>query len=175
MVYIYVVLLAVLCMVMIFVFKKIVIEIFPALHFGAIYVPSSDTKMKIMMKYAAVKPGDRVIDLGSGDGRLVIAAAQKGAHAVGVELHAEMINVSRKKIQKLHLEDVAEIRKENMWKTDVSDYDVVFVYGVTYIMNRLEKKLLKELKKGTRVISNNYRFPHWSPVKEKDNVRLYIK
>ncbi|MBI4136498.1 class I SAM-dependent methyltransferase [Candidatus Roizmanbacteria bacterium] len=127
-----------------------------------------------MMKFARIKPGDHVIDLGSGDGRLVIAAAQKGARAVGVELHAEMLRASRKNINDLHLEDRAEIRRENLWHTDVSDYDVVFVYGVTYIMNRLEKKLLKELKKGTRVVSNNYQFPHWKPVKERNNVRLYV-
>ena len=157
------------------VFKKIFIELFPALHFGAIYVPSSDEKMKIMMKYAAINPGERVIDLGSGDGRLVIAAAQEDAYAVGVELHVHMIRVSRQKIAELNLEDHAEIKKENLWKTDVSDYDVIFVYGVTYMMNRLEKKLLAELKKGARVVSNNYQFPHWKPVKEKGNVRLYIK
>lgn len=175
MLYLSLFLLALIIIVLIIVFRRIFIELFPALHFGAIYVPSSDEKMKIMMKYAAIHPGERVIDLGSGDGRLVIAAAQEGAYAVGVELHAHMIRISRQKIAELYLEDHATIKKENLWKTDVSNYDVIFVYGVTYMMNRLEKKLLKELKKGARVVSNNYQFPHWHPVKEEENVRLYIK
>ena len=160
--------------VLIIVFKRIIIEIFPALHFGAIYVPSSDEKMKIMMQFAKIQPGECVIDLGSGDGRLVIEAAKKGARAVGVELHAEMLKRSRKKIRELNLQDSVEIRRENLWKTDISHYDVVFVYGIIYMMGRLEKKLKRELKKGTRVVSNNYQFPHWSPVREKENVRLYI-
>lgn len=160
--------------IMVIVFRRVCIEVYPALHFGAIYVPSSLNKMPIMMEYASIKKGERVIDLGSGDGRLVIAAAQQGALATGVELHTDMIQLSRKKIATLHLQDMADIRKENMWKTNLSEYDVVFVYGITYIMDRMEKKLRKELKKGARVVSNNYQFPHWKPKKEKENVRLYI-
>ena len=126
-----------------------------------------------MFKLAQVKKGERVVDLGSGDGRLVIEAAKKGAYAVGVELHKKANETARTNIKKYKVSRYATIREENMWKTDIADFDVIFVYGVTYIMAKLEKKLLQEAKNGARIVSNNYQFPHLKPVKEIHNVRLY--
>lgn len=113
------------------------------------------------------------MDLGSGDGRLVIALAKAGAEAHGFEINPFFVRRARKNICKAGLTDRAFIHQKSFWGETLSGFDIVVVYGISYIMKRLEEKLRKEVGPGTRVISNSFVFPNWLPSKKEGNVRLY--
>lgn len=156
--------------VLFFVLRMIV----PYFFWGAVYVPTKEEKMKIILEFAEIKPGNRAVDLGSGDGRLVIALAQNGALVYGYEINPLLVKSSQKNISMLGLEDKAFIYGKNFWNQDLSGYDIVIIYGMTHVMEKLEKKLSKELKKNTKIISHGFVFPNWKPAKAKNNIYLYI-
>lgn len=139
------------------------------------YVPSTTNKVEIMMRLAKVKPGEMAIDLGSGDGRVVIALANSGAKAVGYEINPDRVKMARENIKKQALSGYASIRRANLFDADIKKCDVVTIYGITSIMTRLEEKLLSELKPGARVVSNCFTFPTWRPTMSEESVYLYIK
>lgn len=151
---------------------RMILFMVPMLH-GPVFVPSADDKLKSMLKLAQLKKGDKVIDLGSGDGKVVIAVAQQGCTVEGVEINPLLIRKSRKLIEELGLSDKATISNKNFWDIDFSKYDVIFSYGTSYIMERLEKKVIKELRPGARFVSNYFQFPHLKPKVEENDVRLY--
>lgn len=152
-----------------------VISIFVLFARGAVYVPSSYAKVEKMIKLAGPKTGEVAVDLGSGDGRIVIALAKAGAIAHGYEINPFLVWWSRYKIQRLGLTDRAFIHWQNFWKVDLSKADVVVVYGINYIMRSLEKKLKKELKTGARVISYAFPFPSWNHKHKEAGIFLYVK
>lgn len=143
--------------------------------FGAPYSPSSDNRAKTILKLLKPKKGERIADLGSGDGKLLLMIAQKGAYAVGYEINPVLVWKSKRKIKKLGLDKNIKVYWQDFRKKNLSEFDAITVYGITYMMARLEKKLLNELKPGTHVVSNFYRFPNWKPAKKEANVYLYIK
>jgi cyclopropane fatty-acyl-phospholipid synthase-like methyltransferase len=140
---------------------------------GAHYVPSSDPRMERMLRLAGVRAGDRFIDIGSGNGKLVIAAAKLGAEAVGYELNPVMVLISRAHIRKAGLSDTAKIYWRDFWRYNLSDFDVVTVYGIPHIMGMLERKLQRELASGSRVVSNAFPCPTWPCVEQEGGVYLY--
>jgi cyclopropane fatty-acyl-phospholipid synthase-like methyltransferase len=148
-------------------------SLMPFLFWGALYVPTKEEKVKKMIEFLNIKEGEKALDIGSGDGRLVIALAKAGAQAVGYEINPFLVKKAKDNIKKAGLEGKAFVYCKNFWKEDFSRYDVITVYGIGYIMKNLEKKLKKELKKGARVASNAFSFPNWVPVKKEDNVILY--
>jgi cyclopropane fatty-acyl-phospholipid synthase-like methyltransferase len=140
---------------------------------GAHYVPTSHEKIVRMLRLAQLLPGERLVDIGSGDGRLVIEAAQEGAKAYGFELNPILVWWSHRKIRAAQLVN-AEIYWKDFWRQDFSDFDVVTVYGIPHIMGLLEKKLLRELRPGARVVSNSFPFPTWKGQAE-GGVFVYVK
>jgi protein-L-isoaspartate O-methyltransferase len=142
---------------------------------GAAFVPSHAKTVAKMMELANLKPGMQLADLGSGDGRIVIAASLTGAQAVGFELNPLLALWSRFKIKKLGLERQAHIKIGDFWNADFSQFDVVTIFGINYIMKKLEKKLLTELKPGAIVISNAFEFPTWKKVKNEYGCNVYKK
>jgi hypothetical protein len=145
----------------------------PVLTGGAPYVPSQHEDIERMLELAQITPTDVVVDLGSGDGRLVIAAAQAGAGlALGYEIHPGLVTISRNKISSLNLERAA-IHSESMWGADLSRVTVVLMYQVPYAMNRLKEKLQADLPKGARIISNAFEFSDWDHEEQLESVRLY--
>ena len=92
------------------------------------YVPSPQFVVDIMIDLAGVKPGDLVYDLGSGDGRIVIAAAKKGAKSVGFEIDGDLVGESRANLKKAGVEALAEIRHQDILIVDFSDATVVTMY-----------------------------------------------
>ena len=147
---------------------------------GAVYVPSPWDRVYIMLDLLDIKPGDRAIDVGSGDGRLVIEMAKKGAVAQGIEINPLLVMWSNYKIKKAGLGHLAKIQWKNQWRQNFEEFDKVSVYGIPYIMSELEEKLRKELKPGSLVVSNAFPFPTWKPIKEENGnsegaVRLYVK
>jgi len=137
------------------------------------YVPTSYDKLDLMMDFAQIRPGQKTADLGSGDGRIVIACAKKGAVAHGFEINKGLINDAKKAIIKEGLGAQAFIHHKNLWDVNLSDFDLVTIYGLPDIMKRLEEKLKKELRPGAKVVSNAFRFPYWEPVKLHHRVYLY--
>ncbi len=148
-------------------------NIFAFLYGGAVYAETKHETVKKMVDLADVKPGVRAADMGSGDGRLVIALAEAGAEAHGYEINPLFIWISKRNIRKLGLTGKAFIHRKSYWREDLSKFDIITVYGYPRMMERLEKKLKTELKTRARVISNKYRFPAWLPSKKDDNVYLY--
>lgn len=142
---------------------------------GPVFVPSKDDKLKTMIKLAKPKKSDRILDLGSGDGKIVIKLAKLGLKADGIEINPILVRKSQKIAEKLGLENLANFKKGNFWNQNYSKYDLIFWYGTTYVMNKLEKKLLAELKPGARIVSNYFQFPNWKPTTSENEVRLYVK
>jgi len=128
------------------------------------YIPSPVQVVDRMLSAARVKPGETVYDLGSGDGRILIMAAQKyGARAVGVELRGDLCKSTQAKIKALGLQDRVKLIHGNMLKVDLSPADVVTLYLLTSSNERLRPRLEKYLKPGARVVSNDYEIRGWIP------------
>lgn len=128
------------------------------------FVPSPMKVVEEMLKLAGVNKNDRVYDLGSGDGRIVIMAAEKfGAQAVGIELDETLVAQSRARIQELKLENRARILHGNIYEADLSKATVVTLYLLTSVNERLRPILEKRLRPGTRVVSHDFQVPGWEP------------
>jgi cyclopropane fatty-acyl-phospholipid synthase-like methyltransferase len=144
-----------------------------ALVFGAPFAPLADNRIKTMMRNLKLKKGQKLVDLGSGDGRVVIAFAKTGVEAHGYEINPVLVALSRYKIRRSGLGDKAFIHFADFWNKDFSGYDAVTVYGINHMMGRLEKKLKKELKPGSLVASNYFKFPNLKSYKEENKVNFY--
>ncbi len=150
----------------------LVVTYFLGIFRGAPYLPTDKETLRRMIDAAEIKPGDKVADLGSGDGRIVIAAALAGAEAHGFEINPVLVLWSRYKIKKAGLKGRAFIHWKSFWNESFKDYDVAMLFGITGIMEGLREKLKAELKPGSRIISNTFRFPEWEPIKNQ-NVFVY--
>lgn len=118
---------------------------------------TSDDKIKKAFKLAGVKSSDIVYDLGSGDGRsIIIAAKEFKARAVGIEIDPLRFYISKFLVQLNGLSNKVEVRRQNFLYSKISDATIVFVYLVPKALERLKPKFLRELKKGTKIISINY-------------------
>ena len=148
---------------------------FPYLFWGAINVPSQPGTVEKMIELSGAGPGKKAVDLGCGEGRLVIALAKAGAEAHGFEINPFLVRRAKEKIKQEGLDDKAFVYLKNLWKQDLSDFDVVTIYAMKHMMNPLGKKLQKELKSGAKVVSNHFQFKNWKPAQKKDDIYLYIK
>ncbi|MDE2025288.1 MAG: methyltransferase domain-containing protein [Patescibacteria group bacterium] len=117
---------------------------------------------------------NKIVDLGSGDGRIVVEIAKKGFSVDGFETKPELVKRSRERIAELKLEQIAHILEKDYWDENLSSYSVVYIYGIPQIMGRLERKLENELVSGSLVISNVYRLPQWKIKKQIDSLYIYI-
>ncbi len=128
------------------------------------YVPTPMPVVETMLRLAQVTPQDVVYDLGSGDGRIVIAAAQKyGARGVGVELDPELVKRARAGAVKAGVQDKVTFSQADLFKTDLSEATVVTLYLSPSINLRLESKLRRELRPGTRIVSHRFPIGNWTP------------
>jgi protein-L-isoaspartate O-methyltransferase len=128
------------------------------------FVPTPLDVAQKMLEVAKVQPDDVVYDLGSGDGRIVILAAQKfGARAVGVELNSDLYEESSERIRKLGLQGRAQILHENMFEVNVRRATVVTLYLLTAVNERLRPMLERQLRSGARIVSHDFQVPGWQP------------
>jgi protein-L-isoaspartate O-methyltransferase len=128
------------------------------------YVPTSSGVADAMLKLAQVTANDVVYDLGSGDGRIVIAAAKKyGASGVGVELDAELVKQARKNAMKAGVSDRVTFVQADLFKTDLSKATVVTLYLSNSINLRLRSLLQQQLRPGSRVVSHRFEMGDWKP------------
>ena len=122
-----------------------------------------------MLVLAELKPGEVFYDLGAGDGRTVIMAAQEfGARAVGVELREDLAKKALQTVYQLGLQDRVTILHSNLFDVDISPADVVFLYLTTSANEKVKPKLEAELKPGARVVSHDYEIVGWKPVKVEE-------
>src|SRR5918996_5470562 len=120
-----------------------------------IWVPTPPVLVEKMLDMAHVTPQDFVIDLGSGDGRNVIAAARRGARAVGVEYNPDLVALSRRAAADAGVADKAIFVEGDMYEADISKASVLVLFLIPYNLIKLAPKFL-ELKPGTRIVSNTY-------------------
>lgn len=128
-----------------------------------------------MLDLARAKKGERLVDMGSGDGAIIIAAGQRGLEAHGFEVNPYLIWKTRQNIRKAGLEGKVFVHWKDMWKASVKDADVVTIFAITWVMKKMGEKLLRELPKGSRVVTEIFKFPNWKVAKEREKVFLYIK
>lgn len=129
------------------------------------YIPTPQIIVERMLEVGRVKTGDVVYDLGSGDGRIVITAAQKfGARGVGVEINPDLCRKAILQIKMLGLSDRVTMIEDSALRVDLSPANVVTMYLLTNSNERLKPNLEKYLKTGSRVVSNEFPIPGWKPV-----------
>jgi SAM-dependent methyltransferase len=141
---------------------------------GAPFVPSSNKTAASMIFLARIKPGMKVYDLGSGDGRLLFLAAKKGAKAVGYELNPILAYYTSLRAVFSSCRKNITVHCKNFWNADIADADVIFVYLLPWYMEKLAEKLRKQTKKGTLIVSNSFIFPHWKPIREDRANHVYV-
>lgn len=127
------------------------------------YVPSTELNVDEMLRLADVKPGDVVYDLGSGDGRVVIAAARDyGARGVGLELDVALVDDSRRAAQRAGVAARTEFRQADVLTASLRDATVVTMYLLPPLVRRLQDRLYEELRPGARIVAHDYPFPDWT-------------
>ncbi|MGD0130565.1 MAG: class I SAM-dependent methyltransferase [Bryobacteraceae bacterium] len=128
------------------------------------YVVSPQEIVDRMLELADLKPGQKLYDLGSGDGRILITAVVRfKAKAVGVEISDDLVNSTNARIRKLGLDNDAQVIHGNFLDVDLSPADVVTLYLATDANELLRPNLEKYLRNGTRVVSHEYAVPGWKP------------
>jgi len=140
---------------------------------GAPWVPLEPFVIQNIMDMSKVKEGDIFYDLGSGDGRVVIAAALRGAKAYGVEIDPFRVLYSRICIFLFGLTGRAKIIQGDIFKIDLSNVDVVTTYLLQETNDKLFSKLDKELKEGARIVSSAFNYPKLKPITVNPNGPIY--
>lgn len=160
------------------------------------YVATKKEKIATIINLANIKSKETVVDLGSGDGRLLFAAARKGAKSIGYEINPVLILLTRikayfygysfknsfrgptsKKNQSLKRSDLQKgsviIKRQNLWKADLKAADVIFVYGRTKSMQKFQDFVYQNAKMGARIVVNTNPFPTKKPLKSENEIFLY--
>jgi len=131
------------------------------------YVPTTEEAVKAMLKLADVKKSDIVYDLGCGDGRIVIAAAKEyGAHGVGIDINPERIQEAEANAKKAGVEKLVRFEENDLFDADIHGATVVTLFLLGSVNLRLRPKMLRELKPGTRIVSNTFDMGDWKPDRE---------
>lgn len=129
------------------------------------FVPSPMEIIERMLESANVKRGEIVVDLGCGDGRILITAVQKfGAKAVGVELNPKLVKEASEMIARLGLQNHAKVVRGDIFEADLTQADVVTLYLTTGSNEKLRPKLEQSLRPGARVVSHDYGIRGWNPI-----------
>jgi len=131
---------------------------------GGPFVPTPQNVVDVMLDMARVRAGDVVVDLGSGDGRVVLTAARfLRARGMGVDIDAELVAAANEAARKAGVAGRARFIAQDMFKTDLRDATVVTLYVLPAMMARLKPKLLAELRPGARIVSHDFLFEDWPP------------
>ena len=128
----------------------------------AVWVPTGAAMVEKMLDHAKVTPQDFVIDLGSGDGRTIIAAARRGARGLGVEYNPDLVEFSRRQAAAAGVADKASFAQGDMYAADISKATVLALFLLPSNIEKLVPKFL-ELPPGTRIVANTFWVPEWTP------------
>lgn len=128
------------------------------------FVETGRSTVQKMLELANTGSTDVVYDLGSGDGRIPIMAAQKyGARAVGIEIRPELVKKARRNAKEAGVDSLVEFRQGDLFKADIREATVVTLYLLPEVNMKLRPKLFEELEPGTRVVSHDFDMEHWRP------------
>ena len=133
-------------------------------HLDAPYAETPASIVEAMLDLAELSPGERLVDLGSGDGRIVIAAARRGADALGVDVDPRRIAEARQAAHAAGLSDRARFRREDLFSTPLGEADVVTLYLLEHVNAWLAPRLRAEARSGTRIVSHAFSIEGWEPV-----------
>lgn len=168
------------------------------------YVAAKKKQVEAIINIANIKPGEIVVDLGSGDGRLLFAAARKGAIAIGYEINPFLVLLTRLRARFLGYSSsdpafhewrgsrevslrrssrqartlnkgVVIVKRQNLWEADLKKADVIFVYAYRKSMPKFQDFVFSNVKKGSRIVVNTNPFPNKKPTKSENGIFLYIK
>ena len=149
----------------------------PAQQPDVIYVPTPYEVVDDMLRIANVKKGDVLYDLGSGDGRIAIAAAKKyGVRAVGIDIDPDRIREATENARKAGVTELVQFRQEDLFKADFREATVVTLYLLPDLNVKLRPRLWRELKPGSRVVSNSFPMGDWMPdqTAQIENYTIYF-
>lgn len=133
------------------------------------FVPTPEVVVRRMLQLANVRSGEVVYDLGCGDGRIVIMAAREfGARAACIEIRKDLYEQTLRRVKDLGLEDRVKVIYGNFFEEDLSEADVVTMYLLTSVNERIRPKLERELRPGVRVVSHDFEVPGWKPLVVED-------
>lgn len=139
---------------------------------GAPFLPTTKKRVKEMIELAKIKDGDKIYDLGCGDGRFLFAAAKKGANAIGYELSVPVYIWA--KVKSFFYPKV-QVKYRDFWTQKFDNADVIFCFLLVKTMEKFEEKIWPTLKPGTKVISNSFRLPNIKPTHDENGIRMYVK
>lgn len=149
------------------------------------YVATKRNKIETIIELSDIMPGETAVDLGSGDGRLLFPAAQKGAKAIGYELNPMLVALTSLKAWFFHLRGESskhlgggqvKVYRSDLWKADLKTADIIFVYARQGTMQKMEDFIFKFAKRGARVVVNTdltKPFPSKKPLKSQNDIYLY--
>ena len=140
---------------------------------GAPFVRSKREKIAIMLELAEIKANDSIIDAGSGDGTILLEAAQRGARGIGIEINPFLVWYSRIRARYAGFAKTLSFEKKDFALSSFQNADIVFLYLWPHTVEKLKEKLFRELAPEARIISNSFPIKGWTPVKEKAGVYLY--
>ncbi|MCE9586371.1 hypothetical protein K8R04_03575 [Candidatus Uhrbacteria bacterium] len=140
---------------------------------GAPWLPSRRRDIPDGFALVDITSADTVIDLGSGDGRLLVEAAKRGAAVVGYELNPFLVWWSRRKLSSFG--NRAVVYRKNLLDADLSQATLIYIFGITSIMPQVADKLRRECRPGTKIISFAFELPGWDPVERKGIAMLYSR
>jgi len=168
-------LLGILGLLIIISFILFFIFVFIPWTFGAPFQPTSKKELQKIVKIAEAKKTDKIVDLGSGNGTIVIEFAKRGIKSHGYEINPILVWWSRLRIKKLGLEKLAIVEKRNFWNIDLGKFDIIISFQINYVMKRLYNKIKKEGKNKVKIISNTWKIRNKKPLKKIGHIYLYSK
>lgn len=134
-----------------------------------VFVPTPEERVKAMLELAGVQPGEKIYDLGCGDGRIAVAAARDyGARAVCIDIDPTRVREAQERVRQAGVEDLVEVRQADLFEVDFSDADVVTLYLLPSLNEKLRPKLLRDLRPGARIVSHAFDMGDWQPEKEME-------
>ncbi len=140
--------------------------------FGAPFLPTLDNRTKDALDLLALKPGQQLLELGSGDGRLLREAAKRGIRATGYELNPLLVAFSRIKLWRYR--SLASVKCQNYWTHKLPKAEGIYVFLLNPYMRRLDKKIKTDFAGPVRVVSFAFEIPGKKPAKEINGMRLYL-
>ena len=138
---------------------------------GAPYVPILNRDSRRILELSGLKPGQTLVDLGSGDGRLLRAAASRGIRCIGYEINPYLVLISR--IVCFRYRKLVTIHTADIWHTKLPPADVIYIFILDRYMERLGTKFATEITRPTKVISYVFKLPNRTPVHETHNTYIY--
>lgn len=140
-----------------------------------VWVPTPPHVVEFMLDIAQLTPKDFVVDLGSGDGRIVIAAGKRGARGIGVELNENLVALSNEEAARQGVADRVEFHVRDMFQTDLSVASVLTTYLLPHLNVRVRPQLLAQMKPGTRVVTYAFHMGEWQPdaVRQLDGLTVH--